>query len=195
MMTFFPSDITSVIWGVAIGVIGAFGAGFLKKAGEDFYSWIRNKVNPKSTEKTPPQVVIHVAGGSSPVLSSETPSEVLEPVSIERVSGITLKKIQEAIDNAPPLQRKHVANSYIGIRVEWDAYFKGGSRIGNDMVSVRLTTNLERPLDTIWCEVPFESYRELGVLPEGAKIRVSGEIVEAGSWDIKLKDAHLYIYG
>jgi len=194
-MSILPSDSTSFLWGIALGVIGAFGAGFLKKAGEDCYSWMRNKVNPKPPEQHPPQVVIHVARDGTSAVSDELPPGALEPVSIERVSGITLEKIRDAIKKSPPLQRDHIANSYVGIRVEWDTYFKGGSRIDNDMIRVRLTTSQDHSLDTIWCEVPFSDYRELGVLSEGSKIRVAGEIAEAGSWDIKLKDAHLYIYG
>ena len=170
--------------GIALGVIAAFGTGFLKKAGEECYSWIRNKVSPKPPAQHSAQVVIHLAGSGSLTTSDESHPAVLEPVSIERVSGVTFEEI-----------RNDIANSYVGIRVEWDTYFKGGSRRDNDMVRIRLTTNLENPLDTIWCEVPLSDYRELGVLPEGSKVRVTGEIVEAERWDIKLKDVHLYIYG
>lgn len=80
-------------------------------------------------------------------------------------------------------------------RVEWDTYFKGGTWRDNDMVSVRLTTNFERPLNTIWCQVPLSEYRELGVLPEGSKVRVMGKIPEAGPWDIKLEEVHPIIFG
>lgn len=194
-MSIFPSDSISFLWGIALGVIGAFGAGFLKKAGEECYSWIRNKVSPKTPDHHPPQVVIHVAGNQSPITSDEIPPAELAPVVIERVSGISFDEIRNAIEKVPPLQQEHVANSYVGIRVEWDTYFKGGTRRENDMVSVRLTTNPDHPLNTIWCEVPFNDYRELGVLKKGAKVRVIGEISEAGLFDISLKDVHLYIYG
>jgi hypothetical protein len=179
----------------SLGVIGAFGAGFFKKAGEDCYSWMRNKVSPKPPEQHPAQVVIHLAGNGSSAVSEEIAPSSLEPVSVERVSGIAFEDIREALDKAPPLQREHVADSYVGIRVEWDTYFKGGTRRDNDMVSVRLTTNIDRPLNTIWCEVPLSEYRELGVLPEGSKVRIFGKITEAGTWDIKLEDVHLVIYG
>lgn len=194
-MSILPSDFSSFLWGIALGVIGAFAAGFLKKAGEESYSWIRNKVSPKLPAQHPAQVVIHLAGNGSLTTSDESHPAVLEPVSIERVSGITFEDIRNAITKASPLQRDHIANSYVGIRVEWDTYFKGGSRRDNDMVRIRLTTSLESSLDTIWCEVPLSDYRELGVLPEGSKVRVAGEIVEAERWGIKLKDVHLYIYG
>jgi len=193
-MSILPSDLPSFAWGIALGVIGAFGAGFLKKAGEECYSWIRNKVSPKPPEQHPAQVVIHVTGNGVPAPSEEISPSLLEPVSVERVSGITFEDIREALDKAPPLQREHIANSYVGIRIEWDTYFKGGTRRDDDMVSVRLTTNLDRPLNTIWCEVPLSEYRELGVLPKDSKIRVFGKITEASSWDIKLDDVHLVIY-
>jgi hypothetical protein len=53
-------DISSLFIGVAIGIIGAFGTGFLKKAGEDLYSLVKAKINPKSTATVPPQVVVHL---------------------------------------------------------------------------------------------------------------------------------------
>ena len=49
-MSLLPSDPVSFVWGAVVGIFGAFGTGFLKKAGEDFYSWVKNKVNPKPPE-------------------------------------------------------------------------------------------------------------------------------------------------
>jgi len=190
-----PSDYISFFWGIALGIIGAFSAGFLKKAGEDSFSWIRNKISPKPPEQQSTQVVVHVAGNHISTVAGEHPPAELKPVVTKRVSRVTFDEIQSAINKAPPLQRDHVAKSYVGIRVEWDTYYKSASRRDNDMVSVRLTTNPQLGLTTVTCEVPFNDYRELGVLEEGAKIRVVGEIVEAGSWDITLKDVRLYIHG
>jgi hypothetical protein len=196
-MSILPSDFTSFIWGIALGAIAAFGAGFLKKAGEDCYSWIRNKLSPKAPDQHASQVVIQVTRNDNVTAGGEPSPNELEPVSIERVSGVTFEEIKEAIEKAPPLQREHVASSYVGLRVEWDTYFKGGSRGDNDMIRLLLTTATDNSSvsNTIWCDVPFNEYRELGVLPAGSKIRVAGEIAQAGRWDIKLKDAHLYIYG
>jgi len=196
-MSFLPSDLTSVVWGIALGIMGAFGAGFLKKAGEDCYSWIRNKVSPKAPDQQAPhtQVIVQVSRNDNVTANAEPSSSDLEPISIERISGITLKEINEAIEKAPPLQQEFIEKSYVGIHVEWDTYFKSGSRRDNDMIMLLLTTDNETNSNTIWCEVPFNEYRELGILPKGSRIRVSGEITEAGRWDVKLKDARLYIYG
>ena len=194
-MSILPSDFTSFLWGVAIGVIGAFGAGFLKKAGEDCYSWMRNKASPRPATDHPPQVVIHVARSDNVTASGEPTPNDLEPISIERVSAVTFDEIAKAIEKAPPLQRDYVESSYVGLRVEWDTYFKTGSRRDNNMAMLLLTTDANLASNTIWCEVPFDEYRELGVLPEGSKIRVAGEIAKAGRWDITLKNARLYIYG
>jgi hypothetical protein len=193
-MSILPSDFASFIWGIALGAIAVFGAGFLKKGGEDCYSWIRNKVSPKAPDQHASQVIIQVTRNDNVTAGEPSPNE-LEPVSIGRVSGVTVKEIKEAIEKAPPLQREHVESSYIGLRVEWDTYLRSGSRGDNDMVRLILQTESSIDSHTIWCEVPFNEYRELGVLPEGSKIRVAGEIAEARRWDIKLKDAHLYIYG
>jgi len=51
-MPFLPSDPVSFAWGAVVGIVGAFGAGFLKKAGEDFYLWAKTKVHP-----TPPEPI------------------------------------------------------------------------------------------------------------------------------------------
>lgn len=53
-------DTSSLFIGVVIGIIGAFGTGFLKKAGEDLYSLLKAKINPKSTATVTPQVVVHL---------------------------------------------------------------------------------------------------------------------------------------
>ena len=194
IMSILPSDFTSVIWGIAIGVFGAFGAGFLKKAGEECYSWIRNKVSPKSPDQHAPQVVIQVTKDSHVLANGEPIPKELEPTSIERVSSITIDEIREAIGKAPPLQQKHVASSYVGLRVEWDAYFNSGTRHDNDMVSLILKMDTGTS-QFITCEVPFNEYRELGVLPAGSKLRVAGEIAVVDSLFIALKDARLLIYG
>ncbi|MDD5335261.1 MAG: hypothetical protein PHS32_16135 [Rhodoferax sp.] len=196
-MTLLPSDLTSLIWGVALGVIGAFGTGFLKKAGEECYSWIRKKFGPKIPEQAiaQPQVVIQVTRNDTVTATTEPTLNDLKPVSIERVSGITFDEIREAISKAPPLQQELVEKSYVGLRVEWDTYFKSGSRRENDLIMLLLTTDNVVGSNTIWCEVPFNEYRELGVLPRGARIRVAGEVTSASQFDVKLKDARLYIYG
>ena len=51
-MAIFPTDLPSFLWGVAISAFAAFGTGFVKRAGEDFYLWAKKKANPP-----PPQPV------------------------------------------------------------------------------------------------------------------------------------------
>jgi hypothetical protein len=194
-MSILPSDITSFVWGIALGVIGAFSAGFLKKAGEDFYARIMKKISPKASDEHAPQVIIQVARNDNVVVSGEALANELEPTSIERISRITFDEIRNAIEKAPPLQRENVQKSYVGLRIEWDTFFKSGSRRDGDMALLLLTTDSRVGSNTIWCEVPFSEYRELGILPAGAKIRVTGEITEVNPWDVKLKDARLHIYG
>lgn len=192
-MNFLPTDFTSVVWGVALGALGVFGSGFLKKAGEDCYFWIRDKLGLHRSEHRPTQgqVVIQVTQNDQTSNSKPLPKH-LDPVSIERVSVVDFAEIKDAIAKAPPLQRELVAKSYVGLMVEWDTYLLGGSRLDNDRVKLLLTTDHR---NTVMCEVPFSDYRELGILQEGARIRVVGEISEADRWYVKLKDARLYIQG
>ena len=67
-------------------------------------------------------------------------------------------------------------------------FLKSANKDDEGFVRLRLTTDKERPLNTIYCKVLLDEYRELGVLPEGEKIRLHGEIEKADTWDILLKD-------
>jgi hypothetical protein len=55
-MSLLPTDLPSFTWGAVVGVAAAFGTGFLKKAGEQAYSWLAHKINP------PPVQPIQVDG-------------------------------------------------------------------------------------------------------------------------------------
>jgi len=50
----------------------------------------------------------------------------------------------------------------------------------------------EDRLSTILCEVSLNDYRELGILPEGAKIRIQGEIAKADKYDVELINVKLF---
>ncbi len=141
-----------------------------------------------------PQVIIHVPGMDQAQSEESKAAEVI-PVSIERISPISFKYIRKTIDEALPLQREQISKKFVGLKVEWDTFLKGVSTDKGDMVRLRLTTNKKVPLDTIYCKVPLSQYRELGVLPEGARIRIQGEIEEAGSWDVTLNNVKLFFYG
>jgi hypothetical protein len=192
-------DTSSFLLGIGLGILGAFGTGFLKKAGEDCYGYIKKKLNPKAVDQHAPQLIVQLVpnGANAPVDNSS--SVRLKPASIERVSPLTFQDIAEAISSAPPLQRDHVAESFKGLRVEWGTYFRSGrfqsgSSSGDDAIRLRLGTEPRGSFNTITCEVLAKDYRELGVLPEGTKIRVFGEIESASRYDIELKDVRLHIY-
>ena len=186
-------DISSLLLGVGVGILGAFGTGFLKKAGEDSYAWIKRKLNPKSVEHHSPQLVIQLGHeGTNQPADTSLPIR-LEPATIELVSSFTFQDIADTIAAAPPMQRDQVAEKYKGLRVDWDTYFKGGTQSGDDIISLRLGTEPRASLNTVKCEVLAKDYRELGILPAGAKIRVSGEIESASQFDIELSDVRLHI--
>ena len=187
---------TSFFWGAAIGIVGAFATGFLKKAGEDCYSWVRKKINPTAVEQHPSHLIIHMNSESA---ISTTPGISIAKSQyphLERVSMVTLDEINTAIFDAPPLQRDRVAESYVGLRVEWETMFIGGTLKDSDNIRLQLTVpDVKHQPRSVWCEVPASEYRELGILPEDSKVRVSGEIAEFGSGGVTLKDARLHIYG
>jgi hypothetical protein len=177
-------DLTSFLWGAAIGVACAFGTGFFKKAGEDCYSWAKRKINPKLAEKNPPHLIIQMNTDGAPNIKQD------------KVSAVTVDDIRNAINNAPPLQRDRVAEGYIGLQVEWEALFKHGTLTKKDEIRVLLTVvDAKLYYGFVRCTVPAKEYRALGILPENAKVRVYGEIAEIDGQVIDLKDARLHIYG
>jgi hypothetical protein len=155
----------------------------LRKAGEDAYGWIKRKINPKLTEQ-PPQVLVRLESSASEVTK-------LAPSSVEQVAAITYGQVKDAILSAPPLQQESVAERYIGLRVEWDTYFRNGYKKEDGLLRLYLSpTENYRGADVI-CDVSADDYRELSILPEGTPIRVSGEIATAAAYEIELKSARL----
>lgn len=61
-MSILPTDWPSFVWGLAIGALGAFFTGFLKKAGEESWLMLKKRLFPE-----PPQP-IQVATNFDPVL-------------------------------------------------------------------------------------------------------------------------------
>lgn len=185
-------DISGFLFGVAIGIVIAFGTGFLKKAGEDFYLWLKGKVNPRSIAHQTPQVVVHLRDERE----NDFPMAVqpgLAPASIERLNLVSFDDIEKAIDDAPPMQRDHVASRFEGLKVEWDAYLRAARARKDGNVYLRLSVDKDYRGRSITCEVPGNEYRELGVLPQGSHIRVLGEISKAESFDVQLSDVRLQI--
>ncbi|MCK5161425.1 MAG: hypothetical protein KAQ99_07620 [Candidatus Aureabacteria bacterium] len=180
-------DISSLLIGILIGAIGVLTTGFLRKAGEDLYYWIKGKINPEAMDKKLPQVVVNLQGNNSSNLKD------FSPVEVDHTSNITFYDIEKAIDNAPPLQRDSIANNYVGVNVEWIAYLLSAYKSEEGKVSLRLSIDADYRGQAIVCKVSEEEYRELSILPEGAKIRVSGEIIEASSFEVRLSKVRLHI--
>jgi len=49
-MAFFSTNLTSFAWGALLGGVIAFATGFLKKAGEHAFSFVKNKISPEPPE-------------------------------------------------------------------------------------------------------------------------------------------------
>ena len=180
-------NLSSLLIGIIIGVVGAFGTGFLKKAGEDMYSWIKGKINPNSLAERQSQVVVHLRGAEA------EPTDHFDLVSTETLSQISIDDIEKAIESASPLQRENIAENYVGLKIEWNSYLKTATKLPNGNVSLRLAIDTPYRGRAVLCEVPEDEYRELSILPEDTPIRVSGEITEASSFDVKLTNVRLQI--
>ncbi len=136
------------------------------------------------------EVVIHLSASREMINSTDQKNVI----SIERLRTISFKEIENAIKTAPPLQRDEVKKNFTGIKVGWDTYLKGASKEDESIVSLRLSPGPD-PLDslyTISCRVSLQDYRELGILPEGSRIRIHGEIASADRFDIELINVKLF---
>lgn len=187
-------DISSLFIGVVIGIIGAFGTGFLKKAGEDLYSLLKAKISPKSIATPSPQIVVHLRDDRGDTQAATALPAQLAPAAIERLSQVTFDDIEKMIDSVPPMQRADTAKSYVGLKVEWDSYLRSADKRDNGKVSLRLAVDKDYRGRSVLCEVPAEEYRVLGILPKGAHIRVSGEISKASTFDVELSNVRLQIF-
>lgn len=186
-------DISSLLIGLAIGVLGAFGTGFLKRAGEDLYSFIKSKIYPPADLPVTPQVVVHLHNEVAESQLGAIIPPSLSPVPIERLDQVSFSDIEKAIDEAPPLQRDRVAKAFVGLKVEWDSYLRSASVRDGGEVYLRLSLDERYQGRSVLCSVREDDYRILGVLPQGSRIRVSGEIAVATSFDIELSNAKLQI--
>ena len=184
-------DINSFIIGAAIAGVAFFFTGFLRKAGEDVYAWIRNWFLPRKLEKStesPAQVIVQVQS----VSAAELQSTNLSPVSVERVHNITYPELRADISAAPPMQREDIAKHYIGLRVQWEALFYSGKRKDDGGFSIYLTIpGVVGGIVT--CEVSAEDYPELRILREGNPLRVSGDISIIDNISIALTNVRLEI--
>lgn len=185
-------DISSFLWGAGIGVIGALATGFLKKAGEDGYSWVKKKVNPKACETPKSHLIVHMKSDGVPGAINSI-SHDGSSSHLDRVSAISPDEIHNSLEKAPPLQRNRIAESYIGLRVEWDTTFLNGRPLDNGCIRLQLSS-FGQIQTSVWCEVPADEYRELAILPKRSKIRVYGEISGIADHGIDIKNAQLHIY-
>lgn len=143
----------------------------------------------KGEEKKPQEITIHLNPSCESSKSGES-----NLVPFERISPLSYQQIEKAITEAPPLQRDNIKESFKGIKVAWDCYLRGASKVDNDTVSLRMWISnapKEGPLCTIWCKVSLKDYGELNILPEGTKIRIQGEIAKADRFDIELVNVKL----
>jgi hypothetical protein len=130
---------------------------------------VKNKFPNKKKEAE--KLKIHLFPSSETSKKTDNP----ELIPIEKVNLLSLSDIDKIIKNAPPL--KHASK-----------------KEGSDIVHLSLAPGLEgeKSLSAIYCEVSLNDYRELGILPEGARIRIQGEIKKADRYEVELTNVKLF---
>lgn len=95
----------------------------------------------------------------------------------KKISSLTYSEINETLRKTPPLQRDEIRNSFKKIRVSWDVYFISARKEDNNKVYLSSTVSREF-FNIVSCEVSLDDYPELAILREGAKMKITGEILE-----------------
>jgi len=150
----------------------------------------RKMLHGKRDKDKTNEVVIHLSA-SREMINSAAQKNVIP---IERLRTISFKEIEDAIEKTAPLQKDEVKKNFTGIKIGWDTYLKGASKNDEGIVLLRLSPgpDLMDRLYTVSCRVSLQDYRELGVLPEGSRIRIHGEIASADRFDVELIDVKLF---
>ncbi|MGD0237480.1 MAG: hypothetical protein ABSC55_23490 [Syntrophorhabdales bacterium] len=118
-------------------------------------------------------------------------------VPLEKVSSLSFYRIGEMIDAVPPHQQDEIRKHFVGTKVSWDAYLNSATKNAGGIVTLYLSPGpgrIDRLLYQILCQVALDDYRELSVLPDGARMRIEGEIAKADKWDVELSKVKLYFF-
>lgn len=157
---------TAIIAGVIVALILRFVFGIWKPKPK------HNQISPTIEDKnhsTPP-----------PVLSEKT------------ISDITPKKIREYLDSLPPLQKDSAAENYKGIRVSWKVNLAGASTQRDGKLYLVMFPPERLPFTSIACTVDPDQYPILRVIKKDQTFTIEGEIEEARSSSIELKNCRFF---
>jgi len=97
-------------------------------------------------------------------------------------TAITVKEVIEAINAAPPYQKKEVSEKYIGLVFESVGYLKKIDTDRNDKNKVRVNILLEKGGivgHSIWFSTKLGEHPELKVLTKDSAIKVEGKLLSA----------------
>jgi hypothetical protein len=173
---------TIAVVAILVILLGYLFRGFLQEAGKDLYTSVKSRFKrilvPAREEASALQTQY-----SAPL------AQGLEP--IPHVPDLTHGQIAAAIAQAPPFQRNHVIELYIGIRVDWTMYLRHASE-NEGKISIRLSIEPGRMAD-VTCDVDAHVYPQLRILHENAPLRVSGVISSWWADTATLTDVRLTI--
>jgi hypothetical protein len=157
------------------------------------YGVFMNRRNA-SADKSVSQVIVHVHNETDGPYQPGIKDVKITPSSIERISRISYEAIRKALDSAPPLQQEDVKKHFVGINVEWDAVLNSATKADDEYIDLFLQAPDKHTLNWITCRVRLSEYRELGVLPKNAKIRIHGEIENIETLFVSLTNVKLFFY-
>ncbi len=88
-----------------------------------------------------------------------------------------------------------MAQRYVGLRVEWDTRLRFAEPRDDGLVWLILQAEPPETYFNVDCMVKLDDFKILGVLPEGAQIRIGGTIAEATGYGVVLEDVYLHFLG
>jgi len=94
------------------------------------------------------------------------------------------REIIQEINERPPFQQPTAAESYLGLRVSWDATFESVFQVSSGLWHMCLCDRGSYPW--IYCDVDIKDFPELKIAKKGAQLRVAGEIIVISDGTITL---------
>jgi hypothetical protein len=125
-------------------------------------------------------------------LQQELPKPPAESISHPSTESLSPEDINEAIANAPVLQQPEIAKHYIGIKVSWKLQLASITKQEDDNIKIMLS--YPRWSREIIFEVNLNKYPGLGLLKQGAPIKIEGIIDNIDGLFIRLKDVTIISY-
>lgn len=123
--------------------------------------------------------LLWIAYGPRTPAGTSTAEPAGASISAPPSTRISYADVMTAMRTLPPMQRGDVERRYIGLRVQWDGYLNMADVRDGELfvlLSLRKRSDRDGPDGSIFCFVSPDEYKQMGVLPDEAPVRITGDI-------------------